>query len=332
MQKIKSVTEINDAFRDHFKTHLKRIKAAIKASDWHTASFRLENVTDFFSDREGLDVSALAEIKAVKSAIKAGLEKEKAAERAKIAKVQARVKAAIERNVEAERASAEKHGWSFDADKVRARGLGMKFFPTLGMFKAAKDKNTFDVSKCEARSYKHWVYVSRIKGKVVFNDYKYSVTTGGHQSDMRRLLESLGIKVHLFVYTHADLSKFETEALKEMYERRVAVEIAMTRKGTNPAKNLARVKEIKAIDRDMAKARALGAKLTRKEMAEIKAYLLESEKRRIAEMKEATARRAELNRQAKAALARSLDIVETHPSPESVADAEESALNNSFQN
>lgn len=56
---------------------------------------------------------------------------------------------------------------------------------------------TFDPAKVEAHSYRWWRFAAVIEGLVVFNNYRYSVTTAKHQSKVRSLMNDLGIKIDL---------------------------------------------------------------------------------------------------------------------------------------
>jgi hypothetical protein len=58
---------------------------------------------------------------------------------------------------------------------------------------------TFNPKTLDAHSYSWWRFVAKVEGKVIFNDYRYSVTTAKHQSKVRHLLESLGIKVDIYL-------------------------------------------------------------------------------------------------------------------------------------
>jgi hypothetical protein len=82
----------------------------------------------------------------------------------------------------------------------------MEFRPRLKIYKSSSGKNTFNPETFEAHSYGHWKYVCKIKGKVVFNDYRYSVTTSKHQSEMRSLLVQLGVDKVVYVNQSQSLS------------------------------------------------------------------------------------------------------------------------------
>lgn len=75
----------------------------------------------------------------------------------------------------------------------------MKYFKRAGIYKNHNGNCTLDPNKVEAWSYHWWQFLKIIEGKVVFNDYRYSPTTGKHQGQVRDLLEELSIKVDLFL-------------------------------------------------------------------------------------------------------------------------------------
>lgn len=73
----------------------------------------------------------------------------------------------------------------------------MKYFSRANIYKASNV--TFNSETMDAFSYDWWRFVAKIDGKVVFNNYRYSVTTAGHQRKVERLLQNLGIKVDVFL-------------------------------------------------------------------------------------------------------------------------------------
>lgn len=76
----------------------------------------------------------------------------------------------------------------------------MQFKPRLKIYKGSYGKNTFNPETFEAHSYGHWLYVCKIKGVVVFNDYSYSVTTNGHQWEMKSFLkDNFGLEIKNFI-------------------------------------------------------------------------------------------------------------------------------------
>lgn len=79
----------------------------------------------------------------------------------------------------------------------------MKQLKKSGVYQASNV--TFDPSQIEARSYKWWVFVKVIGGKVVFNEYPYSNTTRRHQAKVKTLMNDLGIKIDYVVSTRESL-------------------------------------------------------------------------------------------------------------------------------
>ncbi len=75
----------------------------------------------------------------------------------------------------------------------------MKYMKRAGIYQASNYNVTFNPKTLEAYSYRWWKFVARIEGKVIFNNYRYSVSTGKHQRKVRSLLEELGVKVDLFL-------------------------------------------------------------------------------------------------------------------------------------
>lgn len=71
----------------------------------------------------------------------------------------------------------------------------MKLQKKTGIYKAANV--TFNPIEIQAFSYKWWMFVAVVEGKVVFNNYRYSNTTARHQWKVRRLMHELGIKIDL---------------------------------------------------------------------------------------------------------------------------------------
>lgn len=88
----------------------------------------------------------------------------------------------------------------------------MKLKKRSGFYQSANV--VFDPKTIHATSYNWWSFVAVIKGKTIFNSYRYSVTTAKHQSKVRQLMQELGIKIDLEIQTSKSLSVFRT--LKEV--------------------------------------------------------------------------------------------------------------------
>lgn len=101
----------------------------------------------------------------------------------------------------------------------------MKHYKKTNLYKASNV--TFDPTKIEATSYNWWLFVKRIKGKTVFNSYRYSVSTSKHQSKVSSLLSQLGIEIDRYVQVRdglqyisslTELNKKHNETLKRIAE------------------------------------------------------------------------------------------------------------------
>ena len=192
---------------------------------------------------------------------------------------------------------------------------------------------TFNPFTMVADSYDWWVFVLPIKGKIVFNNYNYSMTTCKHQGEVRQLLKSLGIKIDLEVSMHSSLSEnnFKVESLSSFYTELFQLEIALNRKNTKKSLVKDRNKQCQELLKSIKTARKLGAVFTRQQMKDLKQSLLDKEVERLADMAKENVRRAELRKQAKMALDNSLNSVEVKQT-QLVELESELALNNSFGN
>lgn len=83
----------------------------------------------------------------------------------------------------------------------------MKFIKKRNQYEASNV--SFDPENISAVSYNWWEFVKVINGKVVFNDYNYSPSTLKHQSKVRRLLETLNIKVDVVIESTKSLSSYD---------------------------------------------------------------------------------------------------------------------------
>jgi hypothetical protein len=81
----------------------------------------------------------------------------------------------------------------------------MKLMKRSGNYAASNV--VFDPKSIQAWSYGHWKFVTKINSKVIFNNYRYSVSTSKHQHKVYRLMSQLGIKVDIFVNARPSLSE-----------------------------------------------------------------------------------------------------------------------------
>lgn len=148
-------------------------------------------------------------------------------------------------------------------------------------FKNPNGKCSFNPVSMEAYSYNWWLFVRQINGKIVFNDYNYSVTTRSHQNAVRAILRDLGIKIDLEVKMRRSLINFDTDALSNMYHELFYLEIAQARKNAKD-----RSKEIAKIKRNIAIAYKLGARIDPNEIKRIKNNSLIVEEERLQRQRE----------------------------------------------
>lgn len=164
---------------------------------------------------------------------------------------------------------------------------GFKYRPKLKVWTDGKN-NVFDQELFEATSYRHWVYLTKIKGKVVFNNYNYSHATSNHQMNMRALLKKLKIKIDLEVSMHESLTDFYSYGLKYLYKEIFEIEIvgARAKKECWYSVNLnksfnTRADAIKALKQSIKAHRALGAKMRGETAKQIKDKMLADDKVRL---------------------------------------------------
>lgn len=92
----------------------------------------------------------------------------------------------------------------------------MKYLKRTQIYKSPNV--SFNPKTKEAYSYLWWRFVGVIEGKVVFNNYRYSVTTAKHQRKVSSLINELGIKI--------DLSLQIPGGLQTVYSLTEAIQIA----------------------------------------------------------------------------------------------------------
>jgi hypothetical protein len=159
----------------------------------------------------------------------------------------------------------------------------LPYFKRSEIFKQPNGRVTFDPKVIEARSYGHWCFVKVIKGKVVFNDFSYSNTTGKHQSSVRSLMQQLGIKVDVFVNQRSSLS--EGIRLDDLYRSIEEIKIASERKGARKTTKKEAPKLIQSVQKQIADLKKLGGKLGAYSLDGIKQSAQSSEKYRLERVK-----------------------------------------------
>lgn len=143
---------------------------------------------------------------------------------------------------------------------------------------------TFDPVKKLAYSYKWWIFVKKIRGKVVFNDYTYSSSTSCHQSAVRDIMKQLRIKIDLTVYNRESLSEFsskESPILEKLYRAVFLGEYTLNRKGLTEKTRSRAERSIKDAKKDIKQARSLGAGYPKNKLKALRKEVEESEKSRL---------------------------------------------------
>ena len=96
----------------------------------------------------------------------------------------------------------------------------MKHFVRSNMYKASNV--TFDPKTKTAISYGWWHFVRVIRGKVVFNNYNYSISTQGHQRKVMSVMRKLRIKIDLTVAIPSGLQGVKTLAeAKKLHDENI---------------------------------------------------------------------------------------------------------------
>ncbi len=146
------------------------------------------------------------------------------------------------------------------------RRAGFKWKPRSGVW--ARTNNDWDPASEVATSYGWWQYAARIGGLLVFNSYRYSVSTSKHQSQMRSLLSQLGVRIDIFVETRKSLLEGVAALIsaRETWVRRIAsLEADIAKPRTHAARNQERRDEIRTLQARITELDALLAQARRRE-------------------------------------------------------------------
>lgn len=117
--------------------------------------------------------------------------------------------------------------------------LPLKKLKTNNIYKASNV--VFDADKIEAFSYDWWQFVTKVDDIIFFNEYKYSISTQGHQRKVLATLNHLGFgKAIHYVNTRDSLrGKTQLELLAVSSDKVKDIEV----------KKLARIR----FDKDLAR-------------------------------------------------------------------------------
>lgn len=169
---------------------------------------------------------------------------------------------------------------------------GFKYRPRLKVWTDGTN-NEFNPEAFEATSYRWWVYVCKIKGRVVFNNYPYSNSTCGHQSAMRALLKRLKVRDVVQVSMRESLGHFRDKALPALYRDLFEIEArgrtARKARVWSETQNrffASRAKAVAAIKEQIKVCRSLGAECSREAIKSIKVDVETSNAERLASNRE----------------------------------------------
>lgn len=130
----------------------------------------------------------------------------------------------------------------------------MIYRPRLKVYKNYNGSNWFNPETMTAISYGWWVYLKEINGKLVFNDYRYSVTTSKHQAQLRNLIGKVDHVIHA-PYGLQDLGssiEYYNYQIKTLTE-------AIEKPRSHKRKNEERMVDIKLIEKDIETVKELMA-------------------------------------------------------------------------
>lgn len=179
---------------------------------------------------------------------------------------------------------------------------GFKFRQRLDLYQDGKN-NEFNLKSFKATSYNHWLYCTKIKGKVVFNDYNYSVTTNAHQRNLKDLFKELGIKIDLMVSMRDNLHHFDTQVLKNVYTEMFQIEIdGLTARKRNVYSIClqesfdTRESAIEALKVHVKACKKLGASISKAEIKSIKDRVVSNKDQALKSSREKSRVKAELKK------------------------------------
>lgn len=117
----------------------------------------------------------------------------------------------------------------------------MKYYKRLKVYKSSNC--FFDPNAIYATSYNWWSFVEIVAGKTVFNDYRYSITTTGHQRKVMRLMKELKMKIDVMIECPKGLDDLNSAIT--WYEHKIKdLQTLIDRPKSQKAKNKQRIQMI----------------------------------------------------------------------------------------
>lgn len=165
-----------------------------------------------------------------------------------------------------------RHGFTVDSLSIENGGLCIPFRPRLKVFKGCSGKVTFNPLTGDAYSFGWWRFVKVIDGRVVFNNYDYSVTTRGHQWQIQDLLGELGIEIDFTVNMSYSLTDelFYSTALEYFYEEIYKAQNKLTRANSHKGYY---VKVIEKCKSDIKRLRQVGCTYSKAQQKQLKSLV-----------------------------------------------------------
>lgn len=150
-----------------------------------------------------------------------------------------------------------------------------------------------DAGKLEARSYRHWLFLKRINGRIVFNDYSYSNSTNSHQGAVLECLRD-----HFMIFRKDLVFVSQRESLDNgividaEYKKMYLAEYRLKLKGRRAEFYKDQKQMIKESKQKIKELRSLGGK-TIQSLNDIKSSVIETEISRIRKQREESIERRE---------------------------------------
>jgi len=164
----------------------------------------------------------------------------------------------------------------------------MKYYKRLKVYKASNVM--FNPQTFEATSHDWWVFVKKINGTVLFNDYSYSNSTCRHQSKVRSLLNELKINYQSVTIPNAkDLNSLSKDTVRSIYKNLIELEIVVNStkgKRLESYAHQSRVYQINGLKKDIQVLAKVGYKISKKEVKELTKKALSEEKSRLENLKQ----------------------------------------------
>tara|TARA_R110000868_G_scaffold411564_1_gene705366 strand:+ start:163 stop:789 length:627 start_codon:yes stop_codon:yes gene_type:complete len=192
---------------------------------------------------------------------------------------------------------------NFDYDETKS----LKFKKRSGIYSNSTGSNTYDPEAEKAVSYRWWVYLMRIKGKLIFNDHSYSNSTAKHQSALRHLLKGK-VKIDAIVYQRESLDK--GLAIHVPFKNKLLAEFKLKRKGISKKSKDTQLSLLRDAEEQIKLFRKLGATFNQTKIKGLKIEIEKEETERLEHLRNESVKKNEMRKALKPKL-QSLKAVNT---------------------